>query len=83
MIQLPFLVGAAVGAGITLYLKRKNQDKGLVSTISDGVTAGAEKVSEVATTTVDTVKSTVETVKEKNAEKKAAREADQVDSNAK
>lgn len=76
MIQIPFIIGAAIGAGATLYLKRKNREKNIVSTISEGVKSGVSTVSDAATTTVDTIKSTVETVKEKNAEKKLARESE-------
>jgi len=74
MIQIPFLIGAAIGAGITLYLKRSDKEQTLVSAITDSVRSGADAVSDAATTTVDTVKSTVETIKEKNADKKVARE---------
>ena len=73
MIQIPFLVGAAIGAGVTLYMKRTNKEESIVGTITDSVKTGVNAVSDVATTTVDTVKSTVETVKEKNAAKKVAR----------
>jgi phage-related protein len=74
MIQIPFLIGAAIGAGVTLYLKRSDKAQSIVGTLTDGVKNGAEAVSGAATTTVDTVKSTVETIKEKTADKKAARE---------
>lgn len=73
MIQLPFILGAAIGAGATLYMKRKNKKQGLIGAVSDGVKAGADSIKDAAVTTVDTVKSTVETVKEKNAAKKATR----------
>ncbi|WP_324172918.1 hypothetical protein [Sulfurimonas sp.] len=71
--MIPYLIGAAIGAGVTLYIKRKNKEKTFVSVVTDSVKSGAEAVNEVAITTVDTVKSTVETIKEKNQEKKDAR----------
>lgn len=63
--MIPYLIGAAIGAGVTLYVKRKDKEKTLLNVVRDGAKEGAEIVSNAATTTVNTLKSTVETIKEK------------------
>ena len=73
MIQIPFLIGAAIGTGITLYMKRKDKEKTLFNTVSDGVKSSVSVVSGAAIVVADTAKSTVETIKEKNAAKEEAR----------
>lgn len=74
MIPIPFILGAALGAGTMMYLKRKNKEVGIIDTVKEGVQSGAEAVGKAAATASDTVKSTVETIKEKNEEKRIARE---------
>ncbi len=61
MIQIPFLIGAAIGAGATLYMKRQDREKGLISSITDSVKSGVDTLRGAAITTVDTVQSTAET----------------------
>lgn len=74
MIPIPFIIGAAIGSGATLYFKRKNKEKTILTTLNDSMKLGTKTVSEAVVTGIDTVKSTVEVVKEKNQEKKEFRE---------
>lgn len=75
MIPIPFMIGAALGAGTVMYLKRKNKETGILDTVKQSANNGAEAISEAAAAVSDTVKSTVETIQEKNEKKHIAREA--------
>lgn len=75
MIPIPFFVGAALGAATVLVLKRKQGDKPLTDTVSDGVKSGIDGVTDAAATVGDTVKSTIKTIKEKNEVRREARNA--------
>ena len=61
---LPFIVGAAVGAGAAAFLTRKSTKRTLIK--------GAKAISDTFHSGADTIKATAECVKEKTETKKSS-----------
>jgi len=69
MFPIPFLVGAALGAGTVWYLKRRNKEASVFENLSEDF----KNVSEAAHNAKDAVEATVETIAEKTKAKRTAR----------